>query len=327
MKNRRGASSDWLRMGCALPVRNWSHVLESRRRIDGWVEPPDIAWAAILAVLQYNTSFCRLGRNHAVGEIGVHHGAYFVALAAAALPGERLFACDLFDSAGSSHSEHGQSGRGDQEQLTRSLRDALEEPAFSLDSIALVRGSSLRLWDIGMAALPPFRFLSIDGGHSEVVGFSDLRWASARLAPGGIVALDDVANPNWLGVFRALRSFFHIYDRDYSRCEDAARLYAPRSGHLPAGRTHAPTRTHPPRVCARAGCGRSSSPARSSTSRRHRTTGSTSERPAPSSVTRRRLAASGARSRQRPPRACQRAAGSAGSSWVGSWVGSWRRPA
>lgn len=232
-------------MGCALPARNWSHVLESRRRIDGWVEPPDIAWAAILSSLQFNSSFCRLGRNHAVGEIGVHHGAYFVALAAAALPGERLFACDLFDSAGS-HAEHGQSGRGDKEQLTRSLRDALEQPAFSLDSIALVRGSSLRLWDIGMAALPPFRFFSIDGGHSEVVGFSDLRWASARLAPGGIVALDDVANPNWLGVFRALRSFFHIYDRGYSRCAWRSPPIRASQCPFPTGRTHPPThpRTH-----------------------------------------------------------------------------------
>merc|ERR1712087_335695 len=59
------------------------------------------------------------------------------------------------------------------------------------------------------------RLISIDGGHIETLAFDDLRWASASLMPGGIIALDDFAYRAWPGVARALGSFFHLVDPGY----------------------------------------------------------------------------------------------------------------
>uniref|UniRef100_A0A7S3BCI5 Uncharacterized protein n=1 Tax=Haptolina ericina TaxID=156174 RepID=A0A7S3BCI5_9EUKA len=65
--------------------------------------------------------------------------------------------------------------------------------------------------------LPKFRMLSIDGCHLQAVAFSDLRWADARLADGGVVVLDDVMHPGWFGVSRGLRDFYHLLDRHHER--------------------------------------------------------------------------------------------------------------
>ena len=199
---------------CALPARNWTEALHrSLHTIRGWVERPDLVLTIVLNSIQLASGLCD---RMAVGEVGVHQGAYFAWIAAAALPGDKLFVCDLFEEGQSLNV--GRSGRGSLDALIQNTRAIMSQDEFDGTRVSLVRASSLRLFDDDVRSaladdgLPPFRFLSIDGGHAEVVAFSDLRWASGRLAPGGIVALDDLANHNWVGVWRGMRDFFHLVD-------------------------------------------------------------------------------------------------------------------
>ena len=62
----------------------------------------------------------------------------------------------------------------------------------------------------------PFRLLSVDGSHLSLNAFTDLVWGTRHLAPGGLLALDDVASARWLGPSRALRAYWHLHDRLYA---------------------------------------------------------------------------------------------------------------
>eukprot|EP00955_Chlamydomonas_euryale_P067075 359736-Chlamydomonas_euryale.AAC.3 len=59
----------------------------------------------------------------------------------------------------------------------------------------------------------PFRFLSIDGGHTKEVVFSDMRFAECHLEDGGIVAMDDVSHVYWLGVVEGISRYFAAHPR------------------------------------------------------------------------------------------------------------------
>jgi hypothetical protein len=55
--------------------------------------------------------------------------------------------------------------------------------------------------------LPAFRMFSVDGGHSTETTLHDMMLASCLLRDGGIMILDDVINPAWLGVQEAMYHF------------------------------------------------------------------------------------------------------------------------
>lgn len=59
----------------------------------GRVAHADLVWTLLLSITQHEHGICGT-----IGEIGVHHGAYFVLLAAAARAGERSFVCDIFEA-------------------------------------------------------------------------------------------------------------------------------------------------------------------------------------------------------------------------------------
>ena len=61
------------------------------------------------------------------------------------------------------------------------------------------------------------RFLSIDAGHLDLLTFGDLQWGASSLKEGGVVVLDDIHDPEWPGVPRGLRGFFHLIDPYWPR--------------------------------------------------------------------------------------------------------------
>ncbi|KAL1521936.1 hypothetical protein AB1Y20_021584 [Prymnesium parvum] len=197
--------------------RAWRVVLRVALNASGWVTPSDLIWTVSLAAIQHRHGVCG-----SVGEIGVHHGAFFSVLAATAVGGERLFACDVFEEGQRAGFNVDHSGRGSRSRFFGTLRLALGAGFDPERELALAPYTSLRLHDeearqTDAWTMPRFRMLSVDGGHIEVVAFSDLRWAAGRLAPGGLVAVDDAFSPAWPGVSRALRDFFHLFDRKHER--------------------------------------------------------------------------------------------------------------
>tara|TARA_B100001094_G_scaffold77124_1_gene73515 strand:+ start:1764 stop:2672 length:909 start_codon:yes stop_codon:yes gene_type:complete len=171
---------------------------------DSMVGELDIAWTQALSGLQK-----LFGASHGtIGEIGVHYGAYFAALVALSWPGEPLWVCDLFDELQNLNLD--KSGRGNVDRFVRKVSDHTGR-----EDIHMEIRPSYELYKHNIAPSKPFRMLSIDGSHMETNTFTDLSWATRHIASGGLVAIDDVASPRWLGPSRALRAFWHLHDRQY----------------------------------------------------------------------------------------------------------------
>ena len=89
--------------------------------------------------------------------------------------------------------------------------NALEKAFGSLDGLKLIPGNSRHVTaaDIfemlgGLRA----SFISVDGDHAAPAVKSDLELASAALAPGGIMAIDDFMNPHAMSVSEAVYGYF-----------------------------------------------------------------------------------------------------------------------
>lgn len=144
-----------------------------------------------------------------VGEIGVHHGAYFATLATLARPKEPLWACDLFEHMQSRNLDH--SGRGNATMFLQTVRDL-----SGRTDVLMVTMPSYELHRRRVQPPHPFRLLSIDGSHMEINAFTDIVWATEHVAQGGLLVVDDVASARWRGPSRALRSYWHMHDREYA---------------------------------------------------------------------------------------------------------------
>lgn len=155
-----------------------------------------LTWTGPLVCLLSNVQVSKHKMIGAVGEIGVHHGMFAIAVAHQARRGERVLAADLFDAL--QHLNVDSSGHGD---LRKFLRNTAR---FGVGRAAL----DLR---VGLStSLPlrypqPLRLFSVDGGHTEAITASDLAWAACNAIDGGIIMLDDFRNPGWPGVEAGVR--------------------------------------------------------------------------------------------------------------------------
>ena len=163
--------------------------------VEGWLWPTAAAILADLLVRQ-----AAGGLRGDVCEIGVHHGKLFLVLANAALDDERAVAVDIFAD---QDKNVDRSGAGDRAILERHI--ARYAPAARVD---IIEQSSLELEAEGFLARR-FRFLSIDGGHTEAITANDLRLAERTLLPDGVAALDDVLNADWTGVLSGLARYLN----------------------------------------------------------------------------------------------------------------------
>jgi hypothetical protein len=51
------------------------------------------------------------------------------------------------------------------------------------------------------------RIVSVDGGHTPEHTIADIKLAQAVLDPAGIVFVDDITNPHWLGVVEGVITY------------------------------------------------------------------------------------------------------------------------
>jgi predicted O-methyltransferase YrrM len=127
-----------------------------------------------------------LGTTGPVAEIGAFEGRFFIALAHALAPGETALAIDLFDWP-------------DAAVIDRFRRNCVRHGVPSERCIAWQadsRGMACEELLAKLAGRRP-RFLHIDGEHSRAALSKDLELATAVLAPGGVIALDDMLHPGY----------------------------------------------------------------------------------------------------------------------------------
>lgn len=168
-------------------VRNY---LQSTRDVEGWFFPIDAHLFAMVDEIQK-----REGISGNLFEIGVHHGKTALFLAQMARPGEILGVCDVFEQ---QELNRDRSGEGNRDVFLRHMhaRGAEARVFAKLSSALTTDDTTMRC-----------RFVHVDGGHRPEDVVNDLYVAERALLPHGVVAVDDVFNPNWPGVSEGFYRF------------------------------------------------------------------------------------------------------------------------
>ncbi|CAF1257042.1 unnamed protein product [Adineta ricciae] len=146
--------------------------------------------------------------NGAIGEIGVHRGKFtsYLYLLRHRSGNQTLFAVDVFAKKSLNID---QSGNGDRNEFLKAIKTYAN---VSVDEVDIYEGNSLDLnsaysnntsaqyWWQKKVGKNGFQIVSIDGGHTTLLTYADLCSVSRFLVDGGIVIVDDIDNPGWLGV-------------------------------------------------------------------------------------------------------------------------------
>jgi hypothetical protein len=160
-----------------------------QRQVRGWVDPESLDVLRVVRDVQDAA-----GVTGSVAEIGVHHGRLFIGLQLLAPAGTPAVAIDLFDNQIENADGSGKGDRARFESNVRRWGDWSSARVHAINSLE-VTAADLEAWAEGK-----IRLFSVDGGHQAEVVASDLQLAEACLAVGGVIAVDDVFNPEWPGV-------------------------------------------------------------------------------------------------------------------------------
>jgi hypothetical protein len=168
---------------------------EGMVQVEGWFDEETAEVMAALLMHQHET-----GVAGDVAEIGVHHGKSFLLLANGTRPGERAVALDVF---GDQEKNLDRSGKGDRDRFEANVAAW----AAAVD-VVIVQASSLEVTPEGAESVfGRVRLISIDGGHTSTITEHDMRLAEACVVPDGVVVVDDVLNPHWLGVISGVSAY------------------------------------------------------------------------------------------------------------------------
>lgn len=171
--------------------------------VEGWASDQLFQTIDLLSSLDIN-------RSGGCAEIGVYRGKFYMLLNQVIAADERSWAIDVFDDQ-DLNVDH--SGSGLSEYLATFQSNLHKFDAHGGANTGIIVGDStdpaLDLERrIGLGAL---RFISVDGGHTVEHTLSDLHLSSRLINNQGVVILDDILNPHWLGViegaFRYLSTF------------------------------------------------------------------------------------------------------------------------
>jgi hypothetical protein len=167
-----------------------SFFTEYRRALDSIAAMS--SFDAVLLFASYNQLIATHGIRGSTLEIGVHHGASAIGVAALRAPGASFVAIDLFEELQQGNVSG--SGLGDRATFLANM----ERVHGDLSFVKVIASPSSRVTPRQLGG--GFSFCHIDGGHSDVETYSDLRLCSEIAAPGGLIGLDDYFNPTFPGV-------------------------------------------------------------------------------------------------------------------------------
>jgi hypothetical protein len=143
-----------------------------------------------------------LNKKGGVAEIGVHHGQFYIMLNRLVTEG-KSYAIDVFED---QHLNIDLSGEGSKIAFEENLR---KYDLHSGKNTVIIQGDStdpsLKLIEtIGVGTM---RYVSIDGGHTAEHTINDLKIANEVVSNEGVVILDDILHPCWMGVLEGAIKF------------------------------------------------------------------------------------------------------------------------
>ena len=166
--------------------------------VQGWCSSDLCRVAAICSELQATH-----GVDGGVGEIGVHHGKFLIALALLKYR-QPSVAIDVFDL---QNLNVDRSGRGNKEIFLENFKRYAgdrEIHCVTADSMQLTPGKIFEV--TGMVS--PLSMFSVDGCHTAEHTLNDLLIGEEMVGSGGIIFIDDYYNPNWPGVQEGIAKYF-----------------------------------------------------------------------------------------------------------------------
>ena len=131
-----------------------------------------------------------------IAEIGTFEGRFFIAMAHALTDGEKALGIDLFDWPNPEvidrfHANCAKHGVSEARRITWKADSRTMKPD---DLLAKLDGEKVRLFHV-------------DGEHSRHALTRDLELATAVLAPGGIIVLDDMLHPGYPTLMVAVQQY------------------------------------------------------------------------------------------------------------------------
>ena len=137
-----------------------------------------------------------LGVQGPAAEIGPFEGRFFIALSHALAPGEKALGIDLFDWPNPQvidrfEANCAKHGVAPDRRITWKADSRTMQPE---ELLAKLGGQ-------------PVRFFHIDGEHSRAALTRDLELATAVLAPGGVIVLDDMLHPGYPTLMVAVHEY------------------------------------------------------------------------------------------------------------------------
>ena len=175
-------------------VRYQNH---GHKSVSGWLLPGAVKMLLTLEKAQETENI-----RGSIAEIGVHHGKLFILLCLFTRDDEKAVAIDLFADQDRNFEN---SGKGDLDKFQDNVRRHASNRQIVVHQGDSTELTSAALIELGRA---PFRWVSVDGGHTLEITANDLATAEGALAPGGIIVLDDCFNEMWPGVSEGVYRYF-----------------------------------------------------------------------------------------------------------------------
>lgn len=145
-----------------------------------------------------------------VAEIGIYMGRFFLLLRSMIETQEPSYAIDIFEDQHLNSDSNG--GQGSRVTFEENLK---KYDTFAGEGVTLVQGDSTSgktQAEISSLIEPgSIRFFSIDGGHTKTHTLNDLKLAEKYVSDSGIVILDDITHPHWLGVMDGLVEYLRSF--------------------------------------------------------------------------------------------------------------------
>lgn len=167
------------------------------KSVPGWVLADLPEFLRILKDVPWNQS-------GGVAELGVYMGRFFLLLRSMLDKSEPSYGIDIFED-----QDLNLDFSGTDKARQEIFADYINKyDAFGGKDIQIIKGDSTSSKTHAEldAAIPAgsIRFFSVDGGHTKIHTLNDLRLAEKYIADGGVVILDDILHPHWLGVMDGL---------------------------------------------------------------------------------------------------------------------------
>ena len=174
------------------------------KSVPGWVVPDLPEFLRLLKDVPWN-------QEGGVTEIGVYMGRFFLLLRSMLDKAEPSFGIDVFEEQDKNLDFSGTNKA--QEKIFEGFVEKYD--AFGGEGVVTIKGDSTS--SATQAELSfhipdgSMRYVSVDGGHTKIHTLNDLKLAEKYVADGGVVILDDILHPHWIGVMDGLVEYLNSH--------------------------------------------------------------------------------------------------------------------